>query len=301
MRKYGTKKIFDDVTATIVREMENGNVPWQKPWGDKYARLLSPGAQHNALNRTLYHGSNPFVLSLAQEKNNYPEPRWLTFQQIKKAGGYVKRGEKSTLVSFWTLLTVRNPKANEPNEKPTKTIPFQKYFRVFNSAQFDGVELPDLNLEEIMPLKTKDEAMKIATDYIAREKIELVYQGDQPAYFPRKDMIEMPVQDARVWKNGDAFLSTLMHEMNHSTGHQSRLNRFNQESKLSFGSLHYAGEELVAELGNAYLCSLLGIDNTIKNSASYIKSWLQSFKDEPKMLSRSSSKATKSARFILNG
>ena len=114
-------------------------------------------------------------------------------------------------------------------------------------------------------------------------------------------MIEMPVQDARVWSDGDEFISTIYHEIAHSTGHQSRLARFKEEDKLGFHSLHRAQEELVAELANAYVCSIVGIDNTIKNSAAYIKSWLAEFKNDPKMLSRASSKATKSARFILNG
>ena len=300
-KRLTTDQKIEEVTAAVMETMSNGTVPWKKPWNEKWARALSPSAQHNPFTKTYYSGMNPYILSAAMDRYGYTDPRWGTYKNIKDNGGRLD-GQKSTAITYWELKSIPDPDDDDPNNTRDKfrTWLDVRIHRVFNVQQAIGLDLPPLDIESIVPLKTTKECEKIAMDYLSREQIRLTYKGDRAAYSPSLDAIIMPPKDARVWADANEYFSTLYHECGHSSGHAERLNRDEMKHAVFFEDIHYAAEELVAELTSAYLCADAGIDNTLKNSAAYLSHWLGKLKDDPKLFTKAATKAAAAAKFILN-
>ena len=257
---------YEAVTNQIVAAMEKGIIPWKKSWGKSMPR--------NAVSNKVYKGINFFLLSMTY----HTDQRWLTYNQASTLGGQVRKGEKSMPVVLWKWLK------NEKDE----TFPIIRYYNVFNVSQIDGLKLSQVDEQEV---QINCDAESIVSGYDG-PKIE--FRGCQPCYIPSLDSIRIP--GIENFDTSDEYYSTMFHEMIHSTGHPDRLKR---DLGNRFGSELYSIEELVAELGAAFLCNASGIDNTIENNAAYLQSWMKAFKSDPKMLVQAAGKAQKAANYVL--
>jgi antirestriction protein ArdC len=279
---------FQVITDRIVGLLEKGIVPWQKPWqgGEMMPR--------NLVSKKGYRGANVFLLHAM----SFNSPFWLTFNQARELGGCVKKGERACPVVFWKWLEADAP--GEPTG--TKNVPFLRYYSVFNVAQCEGIppdKIPDLKGSERAHSPIV-EAERIVADM--PKKPEIRHGGGRACYSPSFDRVEMPQPE--TFRSGQDYYSVLFHELTHSTGHQSRLSRKGVASSegewSAFGSTPYAREELVAEMGAAFLAGHAGIvERTIENSAAYVQSWLQRLKDDSKLVVQAAAQAQKAADFIL--
>ena len=277
MAKSTKTDMYAEVTSRIVAALESGTIPWRKPWSGHSA------IPTNLATGKKYRGVNVWVLGSL----GYDLPYFCTFKQAKSLGGQVRKGEKGYPVVFWKFL-----KKEEGGK--TKSIPLLRHYTVFNIAQIDGVEAPQVPETTHNPISACETVVK---DWIRGPRIEH-NAGDRACYSPQFDRVTMP--NPEQFQSPSAYYSTLFHELTHSTGHKDRLNRETLNNIAYFGSHEYSKEELVAELGASYLCAHTGIDNdTIDNSASYIASWLKALKNDPKLLLQAASQAQKAADHIL--
>jgi len=247
-----TNKVYDLITERILTQLDNGVVPWRKPWG------LQPGLMPmNGTTSREYKGINALMLGLS----GYGDVRWMTYKQATERGAQVRKGEKSTPIIFWKQTQV------EDDDGKSKTIPMLRHFAVFNVEQIDGLKLPKLAVQEnnFNPI---EQAEAVIASMPQRPSIG--HDGRNRAYYtPSRDSIHLPPQSA--FECPDEYYSTLFHELGHATGHETRLNRHGMEAGIApFGSATYSKEELAAEFTACFLCHLSGITNTTDNSAAYI-------------------------------
>ena len=275
--------LYELVTQKIVAMLEAGVVPWQIPWRSQN------GMPRNLLSNRPYSGINFWMLLCLK----FDSPFYLTFEQARALGGSVRKGEKATLVVFWKIL--------ESTEKDgsTKKTPFLRYYNVFNLSQTEGIDptkIPETEAfdHDFNPIGTADEIIQNWSDC---PKIE--WGADHAYYAPASDTVCMP--DPRTFFHDEQCYSTLFHELVHSVGHRSRLGRHEKMKDHQFGSHDYSQEELVAEMGAAYLCGICDIQQqTIQNNAAYIKSWIRTFQDDPRVLILAASQAQHAVNYILN-
>lgn len=275
--------IYEEVTNRILAELEKGNIPWQKPW------TCSTGAVSHTNGRP-YSLINQMLLG---EQGEY-----LTFKQVVAEGGVVKKGEKAKFVVFWKMYEKEEEKEN--GEKETKKIPILRYYNVFEVGQCDRIKRK-YNGDEPTEHKPIAEAEEVVNTYFDREACELrVCESDRAFYSPSSDLVNVPQMSQ--YKEIAEYYSTLFHEMVHSTGHQSRLNRL-QSTNLNFGSDDYSKEELVAEMGSAFIANKVGIDckKAFKNSVAYIQSWSEKLREDKFLFVSAASKAEAAVNYIING
>jgi antirestriction protein ArdC len=272
-------KVYEIVTDKILAALEQGTVPWHKPW--------QAGLPQNAITHRRYSGINAILLGMT----TYSDPRWLTYKQASEHGGQVRKGEKSTLVVFWKTNTVNQEAEN--GEVSEKVIPILRYYLVFNVEQCDGLNLPKLEARQIDAIA---EAEAIVAGMSQPPSIS--YDGGSQAYYlPSTDSVHLP--KLANFDSSEEYYSTLFHELCHSTGHTSRLNRFSQSEPSELKSHNYSKEELVAEFGDVFLCAHAGIQTTLDNSASYINGWLRVLKNDVKLAVIAASQGQKAADYIL--
>ena len=276
--------VYEMVTERIIAELEKGVIPWEKPW---------TGVRSGAFNRV---SKRPY--SLLNQMLLKHTGEYATYKQWQDLGGQVKKGEKSEIVVFWKIFETEETN-KDTGEKETKKIPLLRYYNVFHISQVEGVEplKPEQLNDEVEPI---EEADKIITDYITREHIEFTECRSNEAYYsPSSDRVVVPMKEQ--YKVINEYYSTTFHELTHSTGHKSRLNRLETGAVAAFGGTEYSKEELVAEIGSASLMNLLGIETvkTFRNSAAYIQSWLQVLRNDNKFIVSASSKAEKAVNYIL--
>lgn len=281
-------EIYQKITDNIVAKLEQGVVPWQKPWHDN-------GLMPRNIKGRPYRGINPLLLN----SFDYSSPFWLTYKQAKELGGNIKKGEKATMVVFWKLITTAKTTENNQGETEIeqKSFPYLRYYNVFNLEQTENIPLNKIpQIEhtpeiEFSPIKR---AEKLLAEWEDKPKVE--HGGSRACYSPMFDNIKMP--EPKYFKSSEEYYCTLFHEYVHSTGHKTRTNRHSQLPNHSFGSKDYSIEELVAEMGAAFLCGLSGIDNTIDNNAAYIQSWINALKNDNKFLTKAASLAQKACDYI---
>ncbi len=275
--------VYEIVTEKIISLLEQGEIPWKKPWKS------ASGWPMNLVSKKPYRGVNVFLLHSAGFSSRW----WVTFDQAKELGGHVKKGEKASLVVFWKMLE-KKVEDKEGNEKIEK-IPMLRYYNVFNTDQCEGLKVPD-NDSVVIEFNPIEEAESIVTGMPNRPDIR--HGGNKAFYSPGLDYIGMP--KAIDFDSEEEYYSTLFHEMVHSTGHTSRVDRKLNQKRAAFGSEDYSKEELVAEMGAAFLCGSCGIEpKTIKNSAAYIKSWLKSLRDDKTMVVLAAAAAQRATEWIL--
>lgn len=275
--------IYEEITNRIIEQLESGIIPWQKPWHG-----IRSGA-YNRVSKKPYSMLNQMLLK--------HEGEYATYKQWTDLGGKVRKGEKSEIVVFWKILQVEEVK-NGKTEK--KSVPILKYINVFHVSQVDGIEPRNTEIVEHDPI---EEAEMIKTNYATRENLDIrEVVSNEAFYSPMADYIQVPCMEQ--FENVAQFYATLFHEMIHSTGHRDRLGRLDCTAKLaSFGSEEYSKEELIAEIGSAFLMGHIGIETpkTFKNSAAYIQSWLKVLKNDNRFIVSASGKAEKAMKYILDG
>lgn len=276
---------YQVITDKVVEMLESGVAPWRQSWD------ADAGAPRSMSTRKLYRGINPFVLQMATMVNGYGSPWWGTYRQIEALGGQVRKGEQHTKVVYWKFIPVIDEATGR-----TKTIPFLRTFNVFNADQADGeLKLPELSqAHDHDPIAECDEAVAA---YLATGP-KLVIGGNQPCYIPSLDTVHQP--ELSAFDTVEEYYAALFHELTHSTGHKSRLNRPGLMEGHSFGDEVYSKEELVAELGSAFLSAMTGIAvEPMSNSVNYLASWIKVLKGDKKLLVQAAAQAQKAADLLL--
>jgi antirestriction protein ArdC len=275
--------VFEIITEKILSHLDNGVIPWRKPWNGK------AGIPRNLITGKPYRGINLFLLMA----EGYSSPFWLTFKQVQDKGGSIRKGEKSSLVIFWKFRSIEEVN-KETGELETKEIPMLRYYRVFNVFQTEGMDYPQPEaIANSLDTITQAEAIVEAF----KDKPEIKHGFTKACYIPSEDIIKMPLLNS--FFNPGEYYSTLFHECVHSTGSPNRLDRPTLTESQGFGSEIYAQEELVAEMGAAYLCGISGISQaTIENSASYLKGWRDRIAEDPKLVIMAAAQAQKAVSYI---
>ncbi len=273
--------IYEIVTLTILNSLKAGVVPWRKPWHSDAVLPISLATGKP------YRGINSFLLGITP----YSDHRWLTFKQVQERGGQVKKGQKSTMVVFW--------KQWEPpteSDEAKKRIPVLRYFHVFNVEQCEGLDVPELYRPQQLNEPQRIERAELLVKSMPNPPS--IAEGGRSAWYrPSDDHVQMPPLSA--FETSDSYYATLLHELGHSTGHETRLHRKEVTGSIRFGSGAYSKEELVAELTSAFCCATVGLDNSlIDNSASYIEGWLKVLKSDPKAVVIAAAQAQKAADYI---
>ncbi len=289
--------LYDDVTRRIIAELEAGRFPWVQPWGRPGSEGggAGPGLPRNALTGRSYSGVNILILWGAVIEQGWPSQSWLTFRQALQAGGTVRKGERGTTVVYADRFT---PEAEKERARQSggdaKSIAFLKRFTLFNVAQCEGLrpglaaDAPDRS----GPLPER-EIVPVAEAVIAASGVDFRIGGDKAFYVPSEDYVQVPPQPAFFEQVN--YYRTALHELTHATGHAARLDR---KLMNGFGSKDYAREELVAEMGSAFLCAALGIVPTVRH-ADYLASWLAVLREDNRAIFRAASQASKAADWLL--
>jgi len=303
MNKKQYTQICDRVTERILGFLDEGKIPWQKPWIGGVSN-----APRSASSKKIYRGTNLALLSCA----GYSSPWWLTYNQAKKLGGAVRKGERSFPVHYWKFHDkVECTKCPVDTSKSCyyckgtgeyKPLPNLFSFNVFNASQCE--DLPEKYYEiiedkkKLKNFKPIEEAEKIVKGYENAPKI-FHDQSDRNFYIPSKDEVHLTKPEQFI--SPEECYSTTFHELVHSTGHEDRLARDGVTGINFFGSHEYSKEELVAELGSSYLCGVSGIDRdaVIKNSAGYIQSWKKKLSENTDWIVWAGTRASKACDHIL--
>lgn len=278
--------VYEIITDRIIKLIEENNaLPWRMPWADMRPR--------NLISKKPYRGVNVFLLGCAP----YSSPWWVTYKQAQQLNGYVKRGEKSLPVVFWRW--VETQERNDKGLMEVKPIPLLRYFNVFNAVgQCAGLEdkIPD-EKRELQNVEPINRSKEIVANMPNPPTIK--YKEPRAYYRPSQDLINLPLPE--LFDQPEEFASALFHEAIHATGSSKRLNRLGVAEKALYGSYDYSKEELIAEMGAAFLCGHCGIENTtIKNSAAYLKGWLEKIKTgDKRLLVHAASAAQRASDYIL--
>ena len=288
---------YQMVTDRICELLEQGFIPWRKPWAMAKTSAWSGCDGH------IYSLINQFLLAdPAKKYADFEEleqdiaGEWVTFKQAIDRGGNVRKGEKGRKIVFFTMLNEKDEDGNETK----KTFPYLKWTTVFKVSQCEGIEQKfHTDVDCLYDFNADQDTEDVAQDYINREKITLnIKHGNRASYSPASDTVTMPLPEQ--FEDGAEYYSTLFHELTHSTGHKKRLNRIVKTA--AFGDDDYSAEELVAEIGSASILSTLGIENekTFKNSAAYVQNWLKALRNDKRLIVTASGKAEKAIKMILN-
>ena len=292
--------VYEQVTRRITELLEQGVVPWQKPWS------AHVGPPRNGVSGRYYRGFNIFMLSLA----GYDSPWWFTPRQVNDLDGHIVKGERVSWVTFFKPWLPKEGSGDAPDTDADETEASSRRRPVFIVRSYRVVNLDQCTGPGIQRFRDKhpvDRPAQNDNDPIAGcEAIvagmpsppAIRHGGNRACYWPAIDQISMPKRETFV--SSEAFYSTLFHELTHSTGHPDRLNRKTLVAGAPFRSPTYTREELCAEMGAAFLCATAGIqDPTIENSASYLQGWLKYLSSDPKALLVAGAQAQKAADYVL--
>jgi len=271
--------IYAEITNRMIKEMENGIIPWRKPW-------MAAGAAISHTTGKPYSLLNQMLLGRAGE--------YLTFKQVQAEGGFVRKGEKAHMVVFWKWLEKEDEETGE-----TTQIPFLKYYNVFHIDQCEGISAKHMQMNT-KPASPDETAEKIIAEYVNREGVTIEHrEGDAAFYQPASDRIVLPL--LKQFAETAEYYSTAFHEMVHSTGHMKRLARL--DGTAHFGGEDYSKEELTAEIGSAALVNHAGLEtsSSFHNSAAYVQNWLTALKNDKRFIVSAAGRAEKAVNYILVG
>ncbi|WP_051323995.1 ArdC family protein [Candidatus Solirubrobacter pratensis] len=329
--------VYVAVNEAMNKALDAGIKPWRKPWSSKPGQPIEQ--MRNAITGRAYRGINVFLLNVAAASMGYNDPRWLTFNQAAKRakavwlkanghaddeagetaymeavkagyrGGVIK-GEESTLVTLWKPFRAdaKDPKTGEVILDPKTGKPKQvqrlllTYFKVFNVEQCDNLDLASIVEEPEAEPEVEFTPIEAAESIVTEmpNAPSLRHGGNSAHYAPFLDHVQMP--ERGDFRTEESYYATLFHELVHSTGHESRLHRVKQWTGFGSGQ-PYAQEELVAEMGSAFLCGMANIDGDLDQSAAYLSGWAKAIKDETakdrKWLVMAAARAQKAADYIL--
>ena len=261
------QSIAQTITDNVIKALEAGTPPWVKPWHNR-----GVDAPYNPVAKRYYNGINFVQLSMMPASTDY----WVTYKQAQSVGAQVRKGSVGVPVVYFSPLEITDKVTDE-----VKKIPMLKHYTVFNADQVDGLELPapaERNMNEVI---------QSCEEFITAQRARIQFGGNRAFYVPSQDYIQLPALDQ--FKSSTDYYATMLHELSHWTGHESRLNR---KINNKFGNEAYAFEELVAELGSAMLCAHNKIDGQLQH-ASYIADWLKVLNDDPKNILKAGALAQK--------
>lgn len=303
---------YEVITNKIIEKLNEGKIPWVKPW-----RAAFSCSDMNSLFPAYSYSNGKRYAFINQMLLDFEAGEFATYQQIKKAGGKVKKGEKAHVVCGWIVDTKGMTDANgdpildDDGNQETRTTYALRYYNVFNIlTQVEGIEpkhdWTKAEADEQPDDAPKHEPVEAAENIITRyinsadaPKLE-IKASDRAYYSPALDLVVVPLMEQ--YDRVEEYYSTTFHELTHSTLKESRCNRKQSNKNAAFGSKEYSKEELVAEIGSCFLSNTAGLssDSAFRNSCGYIQGWLKALKDDPKMIVQASAQAEKATEYILN-
>jgi antirestriction protein ArdC len=283
------KSVYEIITDRILSLLDQGTIPWKKPWGGPEQ------APRSLATKKPYRGVNVFLLHAA----GYESPYWLTYRQAQELGGHIRKGEKGWPVVFWKWREAEDAPETEQEGVKRHTGPILRYFTVFNLGQCEDLpadKLPASEQPNEKPFTPIEQAEAIVRGYQPAPRIEHGHAGAW--YRPSADLVGMPSPER--FSSAEEFYGTLFHELTHSTGHRERLARKGITDEIHFGSQCYSQEELVAEMGAAFLMGHCHLEQaTLENSASYVDAWRQRLKADSRVVVFAAAQAQRAADLIL--
>lgn len=281
--------VYEKITNQIVAELENGVRPWMKPW--QAGHVAGPISRPLRGNGKAYSGINVVMLWATAMQRGYNAPIWMTYRQAAELGAHVRKGEKGTLVVYASKIT-RN-ETDENGDEIEREIPFLKGYTVFNVEQIDN--LPAHYTATHPPRLNPEQRIAQAEAFFAATGADIRHGGNSAYYVPSQDFVQMPPFES--FRDAVSYYGTLAHECTHWTSHKSRLAR--EFGGKRFGDQAYAMEELVAEIGAAFLCADLELVPQIREDhAPYIAGWLKVLKDDKRAIFTAASHAQRAADFL---
>ena len=282
-----------EVTDSIIKMLEDGVAPWQKPW-EGSAMPFNPTTERP------YRGGNALHLLATGMGREYADPRWMTYKQAADQGWQVRGGEKGTHIEFWEVKERSSEKDAGPDqnggESPAKENGqrlIHRVYTVFNAKQIDGI--PEYQPKQRTPFDAVQAGERILANSGARIEHD---QRDDAFYNRRSDSIHLPPKDA--FKDAPGYYGTALHELAHWTGHPSRLNRPTLSESYRFGDLNYAKEELRAELASVFMAAELGVPHDPANHAAYVGSWIKALREDKNEIFRAAHEASSATDFVLS-
>lgn len=281
--------IYKQVTDKIIVDLEQGELTWLKPWSaaNTEGRIIRP-LRHNGI---AYRGINVLMLWGAALEAGYNSPYWMTFKQAQELGAHVRKGERGNPVVYANTITKTEEGADGSEEE--RTIPFMKAYSVFNVEQIDG--LPDHYHAKVEPVIDSAQRIEHADAFFAATGADIRHGGNRAYYNGDSDHVQMPVFEC--FRSPESYYATLAHELTHWTKHKTRLDR--EFGRKRWGDEGYAREELVAELGAAFLCADLGLTPEAgTDHAAYIQGWLKLLTDDKRAIFAAAAHAQRAADFL---
>ena len=284
-----TNELYQQVTNQIIAQLEKGVAPWKRPWA-----TIGGSFPKNAASGRSYRGMNVLLLWATAEMKGFDSNLWGTFRQWKSLGGHVNKGEHGTKIIYWNVVLKSNLDRDTGEEVEEKVF-FAREYTVFNLTQCSGMALD--RFRTVRPVGNFIDFCP-AEEAIAATGADIRHGGNAAFFHKKDDYIQLPVKV--VFASPASYYSTALHELSHWTGHESRLNRLDKLAR--FGDKSYAAEELVAELGAAFLTARLNIPNerTLDNAAAYLGNWLSLLKTDSKAIFTAASAASAAADLILS-
>jgi antirestriction protein ArdC len=281
--------VYSRVTDQIIAELEAGVRPWVQPWNAAHAAgEVSRPLRYNAVP---YRGINVVLLWLAALRQHFASPLWMTYRQAAELGGQVRKGVKGSLVVYADTFTRRE--TDDDGQEQEIEVPFLKSYTVFNTEQIDG--LPAHYYAKAEQPAHPAERIERAERFVAHTGADIRHSGGMAYYSSSGDFVQMP--DVASFRNAESYYATLCHELTHWTRAASRLNR--EFGRQRWGDEGYAMEELVAELGAAFLCADLGLTLDIRDDhAAYIGCWIKVLKNDTRAVFTAAGHAQRAADFL---
>jgi antirestriction protein ArdC len=281
------RNLYADVTDKILAALEAGTLPWACPW-DRSGEVSLP---INHSTGAFYQGINIPMLWMAQHENGFTSSRWMTYKQAQAQGGQVCKGERGTAIIFYKTLQRDSGRVDHTTgEAVMERIPLLRGFTVFNLDQIDGIDAP-------LPQAADGgfDPIAVGEAVLQASGVSIRHGGARAYYMPGVDAITLPDR-ARFAQAAD-YYATALHELAHATKHASRCNR--PRYPHDDGKVSYAFEELVAEMGAAFLMATLGISGDVKDHASYLDGWLTLLRQDTRAIFKASAQAQKAANWVL--
>jgi antirestriction protein ArdC len=289
MQNTERQDVYTRITDKIIASLEQGVRPWMKPWSadNTAGRIIRP-LRHNGQG---YSGINILMLWASAMEQGFAAPIWMTFKQAQELGAHVRKGEKGSLVVYANTIT--KTENDDNGNEVERDIPFMKGYTVFNVEQIEGLPAHYYAKPEVKA--NAPERIAHAERFFAATKADIRYRGNRAYYAIDADYIAMPPIES--FNDAESFYATLAHESCHWTRHSARLDR--DFGRKAWGDEGYASEELVAEIGSAFLCADLNLTPEIRDDhASYIASWLEVLKNDKRAIFRAASYAQKAVDFL---
>jgi len=286
---FSRKDVYTRVTERVIADLENGIRTWMKPWSAEHtAGKISRPLRHNG---TPYRGMNVLLLWGEAVAKGYAAPIWMTFKQALELDAHVRKGEHGSLVVYANSIT--KTEAGENGQDVEREIPFMKGYTVFNVEQIEGLPAHYYaKPENPLPLSERIEG---ADRFITATGATVYHGGNSAYYAPSRDIVQMPPFEA--FRDKESYYATALHELTHWTSHKSRLERSFDAKR--FGDHGYAREELVAELGAAFLCADLGITPEIRDDhAAYLGHWLKVLQEDKRAIFSAAAHAQRAADYL---